>query len=95
MAPNTQALIERVPAARRHPEQSYRTCLGLLRLGKTYGEPRLDAACRRALVLGTHRVRSVESILKHRLDEHAIPTAQQTLDLPTTHDNLRGARYFH
>jgi transposase len=93
--PNTQALIERVLAARRHPEQSYRSCLGLLRLGKTYGEPRLDAACRRALVLGTHRVRSVESILKHRLDEQSIPSTQHSLDLPTAHDNLRGARYFH
>jgi len=93
--PNTQVFIERVIKARRHPEQSYRACLGLLRLGKTYGEPRLDAACHRALALGTHRVRSVESILKHRLDEHAVPATQQTLDLPTTHDNLRGAHYYH
>ena len=93
--PNTQVFIERVIKARRHPEQSYRACLGLLRLGKTYGEPRLDAACHRALALGTHRVRSVESILKHRLDEHPMPTSQHTLDLPTTHDNLRGPQYFH
>ena len=81
--------------ARRHPEQSYRTCLGILRLGKSYGDARLEAACRQALTLGTQSVRSLESILKHRLDEQPITTSQQTLDLPIEHDNLRGARYFH
>ena len=35
--------------SRPHPEQGYRTCLGIIRLGKRYGEPRLEAACRRAL----------------------------------------------
>lgn len=92
--PATAALIERVLAARRHPEQSYRTCLGILRLGKSYGDDRLEAACRQALALGTHAVRSLESILKHRLDQPPSAT-QQTLDLPTEHDNLRGAQYFH
>ena len=92
--PNTAALIERVLTARRHPEQSYRTCLGILRLGKSYGDERLEAACRHALALGTHAVRSVESILKHRLDAHAAEP-QHNLDLPAEHDNLRGAHYFH
>ena len=93
--PATAALIERVLTARRHPEQSYRTCLGILRLGKSYGDARLEAACRHALTLGTQSVRSLESILKHRLDEQPITTSQQTLELPTAHDNLRGPHYFH
>ena len=93
--PATAALIERVLAARRHPEQSYRTCLGILRLGKSYGDARLEAACRYALTLGSHSVRSLESILKHRLDEQPVTALQQALALPTEHDNLRGAHYFH
>lgn len=92
--PHTVALIEHVLGARRHPEQSYRTCLGILRLGKSYGDDRLEAACQHALTLGTYAVRSLESILKHRLDR-ATPSVQTTLDLPAEHDNLRGAHYFH
>jgi len=94
--PGTAALIERVLGSRRHAEQSYRTCLGILRLGKSYGDARLEAACRYALTLGSHSVRSVESILKHRLDEQPRSGgAQHELALPTEHDNLRGADYFH
>ena len=90
----TGALIEQVLRARRHPQQSYRTCLGILSLAKSYGDERLDAACRRALTLGSHSVRSVESILKHRLDENDI-AEQHELDLPSEHENLRGAEYYH
>ena len=90
----TEALITRVLGARRHPEQSYRTCLGILRLGKTYTDPRLEAACERALVLGSNSVRSVESILKHRLDEQPLSESQHPL-LPDEHENLRGSSYFH
>jgi transposase len=90
----TGALIEQVLRARRHPQQSYRTCLGILGLAKSYGDQRLEAACRRALTLGSHSVRSVESILKHRLDEHDV-AQQHELDLPSEHENLRGAEYFH
>jgi transposase len=94
IGPATAALITRVLGARRHPEQSYRTCLGILRLAKGYGDARLEAACQRALVLGAQSVRSVESILKHRLDEQPLDQAQQSL-LPAEHENLRGSSYFH
>ena len=30
-----------------HPEQGFRSCLGILRLCKEYGADRLEAACRR------------------------------------------------
>jgi transposase len=94
--PGTVAIIERVLGARRHPEQSYRTCLGILRLGKSYGDERLEAACRYALTLGSHSVRSVESILKHRIDEHQnVHDSQHEPNLPAEHDNLRGAHYYH
>ena len=77
-----------------HPEQSYRACLGILRLAKTYSNPRLEAAAQRALTLGSRSVRSVESILKHRLDEQATNDTLE-LPLPADHDNVRGPSYFH
>ena len=94
--PATATLVATVMRERRHPQQAYRTCLGILRLGKHYGDARLEAACRRALTLGTHRYRSIASILEHRLDQ--APTTLE-LDLeaaaPLEHDNIRGAAYYH
>ena len=94
IGPATAALITEVLHARRHPEQSYRACLGILRLAKTYSDARLEAAAQRALTLGARSVRSVESILKHRLDETPLDEASES-PLPDDHDNLRGPSYFH
>ena len=92
--PATEKLIRTVMASRKHPQQAYRSCLGILRLGKAYGDERLESACRRALTLGSCRYKSIESILKHRLDEQPLE-AQQELALPDTHDNIRGPTYYH
>lgn len=92
--PATEKLILSVLTSRKHPQQAYRSCLGILRLGKTYGDERLEAACRRALTLGSHSYKSIESILKHHLDDQ--PQAEQTeLALPEDHDNIRGPDYYH
>ena len=92
--PATEKLIQVVLASRQHPQQAYRSCLGILRLGKAYGDERLEAACRRALVLGSCRYKSIESILKLRLDEQPLE-GQQELALPDAHDNIRGPAYYH
>ena len=92
--PATEKLIQNVLGSRKHPQQAYRSCLGILRLSKPYGDERLEAACRRALTLGSCRYKSIESILKHRLDEQPLET-QQELALPDTHDNIRGPAYYH
>ena len=94
IGPATTALITDILHARRHPEHSYRACLGILRLAKSYSNPRLEAAAQRALTLGSRSVRSIESILKHRLDEQA-PNDTLELPLPADHDNIRGPSYFH
>jgi transposase len=94
IGPGTAALIAEVLAARKHPELSYRTCLGILRLGKSYSNARLEAAAQRALILGSRSVRSIQSILKHRLDEQPL-TEPEPLALPLEHDNLRGPDYYH
>ena len=93
MGPATVNVVTHILSARVHPQQGYRTCLGLLRLGKAYGEARLEAACQRAGQLGTYRYRSIESILKHRLENQPLP-AQQEQNLPQDHGNIRGADYY-
>jgi transposase len=87
-------VITAVLSSRRHPQQGYRTCLGILRLGKSYGDERLEATCQRALLLGTYRYKSIESILKNGLDKRPLPQ-QQELNLPEDHDNIRGPSYYH
>ncbi|HYQ92310.1 MAG TPA: IS21 family transposase, partial [Candidatus Competibacteraceae bacterium] len=95
--PNTATLVERILASRPHPQQGYRSCLGILRLGKTYGAERLEAACRRAVAMGALSYKSVESILKRGLDRQSLPSADTatTAPVPLTHANLRGPDYYH
>jgi transposase len=93
--PATAELIGDILTRRRHPQQGFRSCLGILRLGKTYGDARLEAACSRALKIGAASYKSIDSILKHRLDEQPLPEpAQPTLALDH-HDNVRGPKYYH
>ncbi len=89
----TRDLCEAILADRPHPEQGFRSCLGILRLGKRYGEVRLEAACNRALRVKARSYRHVESILKNGLDRVATRQEQTTLTL--THENVRGRDYYH
>jgi transposase len=90
----TRQVITVVLKERRHPEQGYRSCLGILRLAKAYSDDRLEAACTRALLLGTCRCKSIESILKHGLDSKAVVVEEESA-LPQQHENVRGAEYYH
>lgn len=93
--PATAKLAEKILASKRHPEQGYRTCLGLLRLGKAYGTERLEAASTRALAIGAHSYKSVKSILKNGLDGLPLPNdAHQGQGTPVKHSNIRGSHYY-
>ena len=93
IGPNTEALIIAVIARRPHPEQGFRTCLGLLRLFRGIEAVRVEAVSLRAVEIGALSYASVASILKHRTDRLASP---QTADgTPLLHENIRGARYYH
>src|SRR5699024_6029087 len=87
--PATAELVGHILASRRHPQQGFRSCLGILRLSKTYGTQRLNAACRRALHIGATSYKSVESILKHGLDQKSLP-GEEPVRPAIDHDNLRG-----
>jgi transposase len=91
--PNTAALVERILTTKPHPEMGYRSCLGIIRLGKQYAPERLEAASTRALHLHTFSYQSVKSILQHGLDRSPLPTQPRLLPLPE-HENLRGSAYY-
>jgi len=95
IGPQTRALVEAILADRPHPEQGYRSCLGILRLGKRYGNARLEAACARALTAGARSYRHVDSILKHGLDRVPLPAPVEQSTTATTHENIRGPHYYH
>jgi transposase len=94
IGPHTRALVEAIFADRPHPEQGYRSCLGILRLAKRYGEPRLEAACTRAVAVRARSYRHVESILKHGLDRIPAPDSSPRDGAPVPHLNLRGRDYY-
>lgn len=91
--PRTAEMVQRILASRPHPEQGFRACLGLLRLGDRFTAPRLEAACARALHVGAVSYQSVKSILSTGLDQ--VPLEEQTaLALPQNHEHVRGEQYY-
>ena len=95
VGPQTAALVAAILASRPHPEQGYRSCLGILRLARRDGATRLEAACARALAVGARSYRHVEAILKHGLDRCPLPDAGPAPPArPVVHDQLRGPTYY-
>ena len=90
---NTAALLEITMRERPHPEQGFRACVGIIRLAKSYGRERLEAACGRALEIGARSYTSVNSILKTNLDARRPAAAADGPSI--THRNIRGSGYFH
>jgi len=93
IGPSTAHLAQSVMDLKPHPQQGFRTILGILRLEKTYGADRLEAACQRALDIKARSYRSVASILKNGLDKR--PALVREGDgPPLRHTNIRGAEYY-
>jgi len=90
----TAALVEQILASRPHPEQGYRSCLGLMRLAKQYGAERVEAASRRAVAVGARSYRHVEAMLKHGLDRLSIDADPPSPSTRLVHDNVRGPAYY-
>ena len=95
IGPSTAALIEAIMADRPHPEQGFRTCLGILALTRSYNNARVDAACRRGVSIKARSVASIRSILKNGLDRAFLDEAERSDREPVRHGNIRGRDYFH
>lgn len=94
IGPHTAELIEKVMISRMHPQQGFRSCLGILNLGKSYGEDRLEAAAKRANEINGRSYKSVASILKNGLDRKPLPD-ENLSSAPIDHANIRGGDYYH
>jgi transposase len=84
--------VDRLIDAREHPEQGIRSCLGVLRLSKTYGVARLELACARALAAGALSSRYVEQLLRADRRQNFLGAAAD--DGLGEHVNVRGAKYY-
>ena len=93
IGPYTTQLIADVLDARRHPQQAYRSCLGILGLGKRYTNARLEAACRRALPAGIRSYKGIRNILENKLDQ--IEVDQPPAAPLPAHANIRGETYYN
>lgn len=93
IGPNTEALVIAVLTNRPHPEQGFRTCLGVLRLFRGIAPARAEAVADRALAIGALTYKSVASILENNLDRASSPDAESNSVIE--HQNLRGPGYFH
>ncbi len=88
IGPSVSQLVDHVLSSKRHPEQGYRPCLGIVRLADRWGEDRLEAACRRAIAHSAYSYRSVKTILEKGLDR----IEESVCEIPEVgdHTNIRG-----
>jgi transposase len=93
VGPHTAQLVEKIMEHYPHPEMGYRSCLGIIRLGQRYPKERVEAAAHRALLTGAVSYKSLDSILRRKLDQQPLSPATPASSL-STHDNIRGAAYF-
>jgi len=90
---STALVVETIMNGRQHPEQGYRSCLGILRLAKNYSPDRLEAACHRAMAIKGCNYKSIRSILEKGLDQQPLPNS--TTQPPVNHANIRGGDYYN
>jgi transposase len=89
--PDVKAFICNVLENKSYPEQTYRSCVGILSFEKKAGRDRLIAACQRATAFGAYNYKVIAQIINNKLDR--IDTKKENLTLPM-HDNIRGAEYY-
>ncbi len=89
---STKQLIQEILDRKSHPEQGYKSCLGVLSMAKKVGKERLNNACKRALYYKAHTYQSVRNILEQNLDKEPIEKEIQ-IQIPY-HENIRGKHYY-
>jgi transposase len=94
IGPATAALCELILERRPHPEQGFRSCLGIVRLVRPFGADRVEVAAMHAIEIGTLTYGSMRSILDNKLDRQA-PQGPSANTVPVLHPNIRGPRYYH
>ena len=93
--PATGRVVAEILKSRPHPEQGYRSCLGILRLGKAHSNERLEAACRRAEQLNSFSYRTIKNILAAGVERLPIEQDNAIQPILPAHENVRGPAYYH
>jgi len=88
----TAAVVESILSRKAYAEHGYRSCMGIISLGKRFGKERLEAACERALFIKGISYTSIKSILNNNLDQKPLPKQLELLTV--AHENIRGTDYY-
>jgi transposase len=91
---SVKAVIEAILSIKQHPEQGYKSCLGILNLAKEHGEEKLNQACHRALLYQGYSYKMISNILKHGLENIQEELDYYSQKLPS-HENIRGSNYYN
>lgn len=89
---STREAIAHILKSKLHPEQAYKSCIGILSMAKKVGNDRLEKACKRALEYQACNYKSIQNILEKGLDDTTLVEPQQC-KLPF-HDNIRGKEFY-
>lgn len=95
VGPKTEELIKEILSSRKHPEQGFRSCLGVMALRRDFPDERIERACARAIRIRAYSRRSVLAILKNNLDRVDEPPAENAQRELPLHGNTRGGSYYH
>ena len=85
VGPHTHAYVQTLLKSRLYPQQSYRSCLGVLGLARKYPQPLFENVCERALQARLFSYKQLKAELEH---------APQSVQ-PLVHENIRGEAYFN
>ena len=96
VGPMTEHVVDFFLESGKAPEQGYKACASLTKLGERYGKERLESACARVHAYGTTpSIRNISSILKSKQDVKAkTSTAQEQSSNTARYGITRGASYF-
>ena len=90
---SVKELVEKIMASKKYPEQAYKSCLGIIRLEKSFSADRLNDACHRALLYNVYSYKGVKNILKNGMDKVKQP--RTVSEPPKQHENIRGAGFYN
>jgi transposase len=90
---DVQLYILKVLDRKQHPEQAYKSCIGILSFSKKVGNERLTKACQRALGYGLYNYKTIQNILEKGMDQYDDEDEKGQLQMPI-HDNIRGEKYY-
>lgn len=90
---DVQLYILKILDRKQHPEQAYKSCVGILSFAKKVGNERLTKACQRALGYGIYNYKTIQSILEKGMDKYDDDQENEKIQMPS-HENIRGENYY-